>query len=323
MFHAAMKTRLFFRPFSFRKYIVAAVITAFVGLRAGYGSVTNLGAVVFFDGEVSAPSPAVGAVIDSLDLLVLGVVVAVVGTFVSAVAEFVLIDVLRSDEPRLREYAGERIDEGGQLFLFRAAATVVFFASTAAAGVVFGRAPESVVVAAVVAALLFGVAVSLVNGFVTDFVAPIMVVRGCSLVHGFGVLRRLLVEKPSVFAGYAVARVAANVLVGFGATVAAALVAGFFALPLAVLSYALGLTAEGFDALLASTAGVVLLGVVVVVYLALVLASLAVLVQLPVRLFFRAWSLYFLGEVDDEFVLLDEPDSGEALEPLSTYTSKT
>lgn len=57
MLHAAMKTRLFFRPFSLRKYVVTAVVTAFVGLRAGYGSVTNLGAVAFSTATWSLPRP--------------------------------------------------------------------------------------------------------------------------------------------------------------------------------------------------------------------------------------------------------------------------
>lgn len=308
---AATKTRLFFRPFDLGKYAAVAAVTAFVGVRAGYGSVTNLGAFVFFDGGVNATDPLAETVAETVDLFVVGVFAVTVATFVSAVAEFVLIDVLRTDEPRPRRYARNRLGDGAWLFVFRSAATLSLFVAVIGVAPLVGRAPDSLVVGAVAAALIFGIFVSLINGFTTDFVAPVMVVRDCSLVEGWRVFAALFAREPFAFVGYAVVRTAANLLVAVGAAVAAVAVAAFYALPIAGLSLALGLTAEGFDTLLTSAAGVVLLVFVVAVYVALVVASVAVLVQLPVRLFFRSWSLYFLGDVDEEYELLDRPDEVE------------
>lgn len=315
--YAAVKTRLFFRPFELRKYAAAASVTAFVGLRAGYGSVTNLGALALLDRGANTPEPLAGTVAESVDLFAVGALAVLSAALVGAVAEYVLVDLLRTDEIHVRRYARDRLGHGGRLFVFRFAATAILFAFAGAAGYALVTAPVSAGFVALFAVL--GVLVSLANGFTTDFVVPVVVVRDCKLLGGWRVVARLVARRPRSFAGYAVVRVVANVAVAVVATVAAGLVAALFALPLAVSSYALGLTSGGFDALIASAAGFVLLIVVVVVYLALVLASVAVLVQLPVRLFFRSWSLYFLGEVDEEYALLDEPET--APEPLSTYLS--
>jgi len=316
---AAMKTRLFFEPFDLRRYATVAAVTAFVGVRAGYGSITNLGAVVFFDGGVKATEPLAETVAETVDLFVLGVLAVTAATFVSALAEFVLIDLLRTDETRPRRFARDRLGAGARLFVFRLVATASFFVAAAGVASLVGNAPDGVVALAVVAALAFGSLVSLFNGFTTDFVAPIMVVRDCSLVEGWRVFAHLFAGEPLAFARYAVVRTVANLLVAVGATVAAFVVAAFYALPVAGLSLALGLTAEGFDAVFTTLVGFVLLVVVLVFYIALVAASVAVLVQLPVRLFFRSWSLYFLGDVDEEYDILDRPDSEEAFEPLGTY----
>lgn len=320
---AAMKTRLFFRPFDLRRYAAVAAVTAFVGVRAGYGSITNLAAFVFFDGGVNATEPLAETVAETVDIFVLGVLAVAVATFVSALAEFVLIDLLRTDETRPRRFARNRLGAGARLFVFRLVATASFFIAAAGVASLVGSAPDGVVSLAVVAALAFGILVSLINGFTTDFVAPVMVVRDCSLVEGWRVFAHLLARKPSAFAGYAVVRAVANLLVAVGATVAALVVAAFYALPIAGLSLALGLTAEGFDSLFTTVAGFVLLVVVLVVYVVLVAASVAVLVQLPVRLLFRSWSLYFLGDMDEEYEMLNKPDPEEALEPLGTYLPGT
>lgn len=321
-----MKTRLFFMPFELRRYAAVAVVTAFVGVRAGYGSVTNLAALFFFDGGVDTTEPLAFLVADTVDLFVVGTVGVAVVAFVSAVAEFVLIDLLRTDETHVRLYARDRLGDGARLFVFRSVATVVFFLPALGAASLVGRAPDTVVATAVAVAVVFGVVVSLVNGFTTDFVAPVMVVRDCSLVEGWRVFARVFAREPVAFAGYAVARSVANLVVAVGATLAAVAVAAFYALPLAGLSLALGLTTEGYglspDMLVTTVAGFVLLVVVLVLYVALVAASVAVLVQLPVRLFFRAWSLYFLGDVEGEYETIEKPDE-DALEPLGTYLSDT
>jgi len=328
MLDAVMKTRLFFTPFDLGKYAAVAVVTVFVGVRAGYGSVTNLGAVFFFDGDVAAVDPPVALVaetVGTVDLFVAGVVAVTLAAFVSAVAEFVLIDVLRTDEPRVRRYTRERLGDGTRLFVFRSVATALFFVPAFGVALLVGRAPDSFVATVVVAAVVFGVVVSLANGFTTDFVAPVMVVRDCSLLEGWRAFWAVLVREPVAFFWYAVVRSVANLVVAVGAAVAAVAVAAFYALPVAGLSLALGLTAEGQgmspEMFVTTVAGFVLLVVVVVFYVVLVVASVAVLVQLPVRLFFRSWSLYFLGDVEEEYETLEKPDAEEALEPLSTYLS--
>jgi len=325
MLDAVLKTRLFLLPFESRRYAAVAVVTAFVGVRAGYVSVTNLSALVFFDGGVDTAEPLAFVVANKVDVFLVGTVAVGFAAFVSAVAEFVLIDILVTDDARPRLYVRERIGDGARLFFFRTVATAVFLISAAGVSLLVGRTSDTVVFVAVVAVLAFGVFVSVVNGFTTDFVAPVMVVSDCSLVEGWRAFWHVLVRKPFAFVGYAVARSAANLVVVVGATVAALVVAAFYALPVAGLSLALGLTTEGgmsIDTLFTTVAGFVLLFVVVVFYVALVVASVAALVQLPVRLFFRSWALYFLGEVAEEYETLERPDE-DALEPLSTYLSGT
>jgi hypothetical protein len=324
MFDAVVKTRLFFSPFELRRYAVVALVTAFVGVRAGYGSVTNLVAVFLFDGvtQVEPPVSLLAEAVGMVDLIVVGAVAIAFAIFVSAVAEFVLIDVLRTNETRVRRYARNRVGDGARLFVFRSAATVAVFLPAVATSFLAGNAPDSVVGASVVTAVVLGVFVSLVNGFTTDFVAPVMVVRDCSVVEGWRGFSRVLARQPFAFVGYAVARSVVNLMVAVGAAVAAVVVAGFYALPVAGLSLALGLTAEGLDAVVSTVAGFVLLVVVLAVYVALVAASVAVLVQLPVRLFFRSWSLYFLGDIEEEYETLEKPD-GDAVESLGTYLPGT
>ncbi|MDZ7687214.1 MAG: hypothetical protein U5J64_00580 [Halobacteriales archaeon] len=315
MFDAVVKTRLFLLPFELRRYAVVALVTTFVGVRAGYGSVTNLGAVFLFDGDLNTTEPPVAVLAETVggfDLLVVGGFAVVLAVFISAVAEFVLIDVLRTDETDVGRYARDRVGDGARLFVFRSVATVVVFVPAVVLSTLVESAPDSVVTTAVVSVLVSGVVVSLVNGFTTDFVAPVMVVRDCSLLEGWRAFSRVLVRQPIAFVGYAVARSVVNLAVAVGATVAAVAVAAFYALPLAGLSLAMGLTTEGQglspEVLVTTVAGFVLLVVVLVVYVALVAASVAVLVQLPVRLFFRSWSLYFLGEVEETYETLEKPD---------------
>ncbi|MFP4187852.1 MAG: hypothetical protein ACLFR5_00360 [Halobacteriales archaeon] len=261
-----------------------------------------------------ANRPAVETVASAVggDLLVAGTVVVLVSVYLSAVVEYVLVDVLRTDEelPRLRRYAYDRADDGARLFLFRSAATASFAASAGAA--LLG---DGYPVAA--AFVVFAVVVSLVNGFTTDFVVPVVVVRGCSLREGWTVVSSLLRRRPRAFVGYACARVVVSLAVAVGATLAAVVVAAVYALPLAALSYALGLTSAGLGALATTAAGFVLLFVVAVVYVALVVASVALVVQLPIRLLVRSWSLHFLGAVDYEYALLERGES------VGTYASDT
>jgi len=319
LWEAVRETRWFFTPFDAKKWVAVAVAAVFVGARAGYTSVTNLALVPFLP-SVSAESieraptsaneavsPAAVALADSIDFLAVGIVALTVATFLGSVAEFVLIDVLRTGEPRLRRFLMDRFGAGIHLFLFRIVVTASLFGVAALVGIgaVGGFGP--VALAVLLPIFAFSVVASIINGLTTDFVVPVMMVDDCGVLKGWKEFFPVLTENPATFLVYVVGRLLVNLAVAVGFAVSSVVIGVLLGLPVAVTGYAVSLTEGGFDAVLASALGVALLVVVVVLYVLLLVALVALFLQLPVRLFFRSWPLYLLGRVEEEYEILDEP----------------
>lgn len=305
---ALYRLRYYFVPFDLKRYLVLLLVTSVVGARAGYGVFGDI--TTFFAGveaDLRLTRPAVELVLDDVDLFVAAAGLLALFLLVSAVFEFVFVDVLAEDEIRLRRLVRSRWREGLALFGFRVAATIAFFATSYIA---VGLYRDAVQASAAVAPLVVGVAAvafatSLVNGLTTDFVVPIMVVEDHGLGDGWVKLVKLLKAHPSQFGFYVVFRGAVNAFVLVGATVVSVVLGATLALPLAGFGYASGLTSGGLDAALATAAGVALVVTLAAVYVFLLILLLAVFVQLPVRLFLRCYPIYVLGYVDDRYAILE------------------
>lgn len=302
------KLRYYFVPFDLKKYLVLVLVTSVVGARAGYGvfgDVTTVFAGV--EADLRLTRPAAELVLESVDLLLAAAALFAVVLFFSAVFEFVFVDVLVDEELRLRRMIGRRWRDGLALFGFRLAATTAFFGTSYVAVGLYRNADEATVaVAPLVAAVAFvAFATSLVNGLTTDFAVPIMIADGRGLGDAWVKLVRLLKAHPRQFGFYVVFRGAVNAAALLGATAVSFTVGATLALPLAGFGYAVGLTSEGLDAVLATAAGVTLAVSLAAVYLVLLAVLLAVFVQLPVKLFLRCYPLYVLGRFDERYALLE------------------
>lgn len=300
--------RYYFVPFHLWRYVVLVVVTSLVGARAGYGAFGDVAAVAAgVEADLRLTRPAVEIAVEHVDVFAAALALLAFLVFVSAVFEFVFVDVLVDDELRLRKLVRRRWRQGASLFVFRVAATAVFFGSSYIAVGLYRNADGStaplIVLAAAVAAL--ALAFSILNGLTTDFAVPIMTVDGRGLPHAWIRLTKLVNAEPRQFGVYVLVRGLLNALTLVGATVVSVVVGATLGLPLAGVGYALNLTSGGLDAALATAAGLALAVTLVVVYVVLLLVMLAVFVQLPVRFFLRVYPIYVLGYADESYAVLE------------------
>ncbi|MFB6172203.1 MAG: hypothetical protein ABEJ23_06695 [Haloarculaceae archaeon] len=285
------------------------------------GTWLRLALVVFFTGGVSAnvpvgfdaPPSGVGApapsevipprgdeiVLALVALVVLAVAVALVFGFVGSVFEFVFVESLRSEEVHVRRYWRRHWRRGARLFGFRlvlglvglalAGGLVALVALPALTG--SGALSIGLLLALLPVAFVLALAFGLVNGFTTGFVVPAMLVEDRTVLGGWRRIWPVVRAEWKEYAVYAVLsllfRAALAMLVGIVVGVGALLLA----IPFVVLGVAV------WAALSFSTAGLVLLGALVVVYL-VALAVVVLFVQIPVQTGLRYYALLLLGDTD-------------------------
>lgn len=300
--------RYYFVPFNLWRYAALVIVTSVVGARAGYGAFGDVAAVLAgVEADLRLTQPAAELAVEYVDLFVVAVALLVLLVFVSAVFEFVFVDLLVDDDLRIRKLFRRRWREGGALFLFRVTITAAFFGSSYVAVGLYRNAEEPVaplfLLAAIVA--LLALAFSILNGLTTDFAVPIMVVDDRGLPTAWIRLANLLRADPRQFGVYVVLRGMLNAIILVGATVVSVFIGTTLGLPLAGVGYAAGLTSSGLDAVLATAAGLALAIVLVVIYVVLLLLMLAVFVQLPIRFFLRVYPIYVLGYADEKYAVLE------------------
>ena len=302
-------------PVSWRTWLRLAVVTFFV---SGVGGGGSIGQGV--QGIVSSPRP-LGSTLGRLDVppvpavvperatALLVAVVALVGVaavgyaLLGAVMEFVLVDGLRNRRFSLGRANGRFLGRGVRLFVFRTAVLLVLAGSaTLLPLVVFGVLTVSFAGVLFVPLLALAVALVWVGGLVclrltTDFVVPTMLAEGRSVLAAW---RRLLPLVRTAWRDvllYLVVRLG----LGLAATVAVGLVVGLVALVVAVPFALLGSLVVSTVGLQGS--GLVAVAVLVAGFVPLV-AVAAVVVQVPVVVYFRCYGLLLLGRLDTGLALL-------------------
>ena len=315
-------TRAFLLPFELGTWLRLAVVAFFVG---GVGSVptsgTQFGGETVDPGQIGTTPPDVTGQVLSLILLV-GATLAILGIllgFLGSVMEFVLVRSLREETVHVRRYFREHWRAGVRLFGFRIALALLGAALVALPilALVFGLVGSGgldgpgrvlgLVLLLVPLAVLVGVVFSLVNGFTTFFVVPVMLLEGNGVLASWRRFSRTLRSEWKEYLVFAVLTfvltLVLGTMVGFVVGIVALLVFG----PLVLLGFAGAATAGVFGPGGGAASLPVLLTLGIVALLALLLVLfVAALVRVPVVTYLRYYALLVLGDTDADLDLVPE-----------------
>ncbi|MDL5361732.1 DUF4013 domain-containing protein [Halalkalicoccus sp. NIPERK01] len=303
---AWVATREFLTPLSARRLLALAVIVFFVGgSGSGFpGSASGTGVPAETDAGVTPSLDALWTVVAE-NALVIGLVgaaallVVLAFAFVGALMEFVLVESLRTDEVRLRDYSRAFLGEGLRLFGFRIAITAVglipalalvgFGLATAGTGALTELGGVALVALALLSVPAF-VLLALVDAATTAFVVPVMLVRETGVLGAWRAFWPTLAGQWPQYLAYGLVALLLNVAVGFLFALLLGIVALFFLVPFAIIAASTTLIVS--EPIVAAVA--VVLGSLFVLFLGIVV----LLVQVPVLTYLRYYALFVLGDTD-------------------------
>ncbi|MDS0219915.1 hypothetical protein NDI54_00945 [Haloarcula sp. S1AR25-5A] len=261
--------------------------------------------------QVSGPGVPSGAP----DELLAGaglLVFAVIGLFIllwfayailSNFMEFVLTQALIDEEIHVRRYFSDHVGNGIRLFLFRLALGIiwlgiavvlgaaVFFLALGGEAANIGAASLlglSGVLIAVFAVL--AISYSLVFGFTSVFVVPLMTADGDGVLSGWSRLWGSMKNQPKQYLAYLFFSIVLQIGVGIVGAIL-----GIVAFLAVLIPF--GLVAAALYLALHNTVGVVLAGIVGLLGL-LVLLVISALIQVPLTTFLRYYAMLVLGDID-------------------------
>lgn len=299
-----------------------------------YGQWLRLAVIVFFLGSVpstNVPSLPRGThpslPIQSGDFTVVMGVIAVlllvlfvVFGLLRAVMQFVLVDAVRSESVHLRQYFRRWFGSGVRLFLFEIG--VVLLAMLPILVIIFlawviGIDGASVSTLALSGLILFpllfllGLGVAVLLGFTIEFVVPVMILEESGVLDGWRRFWPTLKGEWKQYIGYVVVRFVLGLMVGFAVFLVVAIVGVIVGFAIAVP----GIAAFAFSPEIGFVV-FLLLGVVGFLFLVL----LALLIQIPVVVFFRHYSLLVLRKTNPTFDLVPQFDPDDDADPDSVTT---
>lgn len=340
---ALSATRRFLLPFSLGRWLRVALVVLFLGSgTAGFnftfpgvpgGGGTDPGPAPTdpaptdpapTDPVPTDPTPATDLDPGTLNAILLAffgalavvVLLALVFTVVAPVMRFVLVDMLRTDEVRVRRWFRTRFWKGLRLLGFQIGVTLLAAVPIVVLVGLFVLLDMGTgigilgVVALGLVALPFFLVLGVFFSFTHQFVVPVMVAADVGVIPGWQRFWPTLRGHPWQFLVYLVTRW----VLGLGIGIAVAIVFGILALVIVVAALIVGFLVAGLfgglEAAAASTPAVALLAVFGLLTV-LVLVALGLVVSVPVRSFLTAYELSVLGRAEARFALLPETDDGD------------
>ena len=242
-------------------------------------------------------------------LVVTGLVLAVIMTYISSVMRFILFDSVLVRECHIRQGWQRRQLEGWKYFLWQLAYLFVTVAGLMVlvgipAGFAFAlgwfKAPGAHILGLVLGGVavffltaIFVVAAAVIHVLTKDFVVPQMALEGISVIESW---RRLWPMLQAERGGYAV-YVLMKIVLAIGAGIVIGIVSIMLALVVAIPTVGLGIVA----ALTGKTAGLtwnvftITVAVVVGCILLAAFLYLLALISVPAIVFFPAYAMYFFA----------------------------
>lgn len=316
-------TRAFLLPFDAGRWLRLAVIAFFVGSAGGAGaggggggggSGGGPGTVPGLDGvtfpEVALSDAAVAA---GLALVVLVLLVGLAFAAIGAVMEFVLVESLRREAVHLRRFFGRYWRGGLRLLGFRLGVSLLAVAAIAAVlglGLLATGGPDVVttpfrlfatLAVAVPVVLVVAVTGALVLGLTTDFVVPVMLLEGTTVLGGWRRFWPTLRRTWREYAAYVVVSFLLRLAAGLAVGAVVGVVAVVLVVPLGLVGVA------GFLATGGQVGWGLLVGLALLVFVfVLALLAVAAVVAVPVVTYFRYYALLVLGDTEAAFDVVPE-----------------
>ena len=299
---AVQATRSFLFPFERGTCLRLALVVFFIGGAGMNVPVTGFNAPPTTPGAPGGPGDGLPQLTDTVlfviaAIVVIALVLALVFAFVGSVMEFVLVESLRSESVHVRRYWGRYWRRGARLFGFRVVlglmalaiggglvAIVALPALTGAGSLSVGLLIALLPVFFLVA-LLFG----LLYGFTSAFVVPTMLLENCGVLAGWRRMWPVIRTEWKEYVAYAVLAWLFQAVLAM----IVAMIVGIGAMILAIPFVLIGVVV--WAALAFSTPALVLMGALVVVYLAFLLV-VVLLAQVPVQTGLRYYALFLLGD---------------------------
>jgi hypothetical protein len=338
-------TRSFLFPVELSTWLKLALISIFVSVGgSGVSSVSNIGS---FSPDTSSeptqqpptelPPGLIPADLESfiagvgtvaaISIFVVAALIIIVGlSLLSETLRLVLYDALRTQTVRLRKPARRRFGQALRLFGFKLAVSaafaipfVVIGATLALTGFDLGGGPAliaGILLAAVIGVLSF-IAYLVINRATNEFVAPIMVLTDSGVLDAWRQFWPVLRTNVSQFGVYVVVHFLLLLAISIGQSILGVIVFGIVGTVGALVGLLLVVGVfGGLNAALASTAGLVALGLLVALTL---LAALALFlpINIVVLTYVFSYELSVLGAADEDLRLLPEP-SEDSAGPAST-----
>lgn len=307
-------TKSLLTPLDAGQWLALALVVFFFGGTGTVGSSFGTGSPA--DGLAPSPGPGVSfevpaSVGDARPLLLgavaAGLVVGLLYVLVGAVMEFVFVESLRRRHVRLRAYADQHLGRALGLFLFRVALgllvavpAVVLGASVATGG---PEAEFGLLAALVPLLAALALAVAAVDAFTANFVVPVMIQKDVGVLAGWRRFWPSLTRQWRQYGVYALVRAGFALAVGLVVSVVGGAVGALLVAPLVLVAVVAVPVLGGVGALLTNPLALAVAGLLLLAYLVVLTAVLAVAL-VPVRTYLRYHALLVLGDADREFDLI-------------------
>lgn len=294
-------TRGFLFPVEFGRWIRLAVIVLFLG------TVPTANVPVPPSGIDSYPQiQSEDLVFILVVLAVLAFVVAVVFGLISAVVQFVFVASVSSETIQLRRYFRQWFGFGVRLFLFEIGLLFVGILPVFVVGLlgwtigVGGVSVATLVLSSLVLLplfFLFTLFVGLVFGFTIDFIVPVIILEQCGVIEGWRRFWPTLKAEWKQYVVYIVLRWILALMLGFAVLIFVSTVGLVLGLAVFIPSAPAIALFDGIGFIVPLVLGVISL---------LFLFVLTLILQIPIAVYFRYYSLLVLEKTNSAFDLVPD-----------------
>jgi len=313
---------LLFKPVRARFWLKLALVVLLMGFGAGGGgggsggNFSNFRYTAGREDLGNLPELFVTKVMENIGIIAAAVgiliLLALVLSYIRVVMQFVFLESVLNSRVEIRDGFRRHMGKGFRLFLFELAVGIIFISCMIIPvlayyfifGISFGMALWLSLAIWILALILLVILMSIVMSFTKSFVVPYMY-KGRGLIEGWKHLLSLVRKNIDQTVVYVLMRIVLAIvsgIVGLVITIPVLLILLIPGIIIALLFIMLGggIALSGICSgpmLLACIAAAILLLIPVV----LVVSYLLTLVQLPIPVFFRYYTLIFLTKIDKGF----------------------